>query len=116
MDAKQAATHASVQEGLLRIEDTLYASGAVVTATGDNEAGVTLAFENVLVGKDNLFALVVRIASERAASTSRSRWQRLSDEVLRRYAMLQAELPGDVREALLDCAGPVVLLNGARVR
>jgi len=115
MDAKEAAAHASVQAALLRIEDSLYASGALVTATGDSEAEVTLAFEDVLVGKDNIFALVVRVASKRAARLSRSRRQMLSDDVLRSYAMLQAELPEDVLEALLDCAGPVVLLNGARV-
>jgi hypothetical protein len=113
MDAKAAAANGSVREALLRIEDKLYESGVLVTATGDSEAEVTLAFEEVAVGKRKVFAMVVRVVTGRTARTSRSRWQMLREYVLERYAMLQADFPEDVREALLDCPGPLVFVNGA---
>jgi len=116
MDAEAAAADASVRAVLLRVEEKLYESGALVTATGDSEAEVTLAFENVLVGKEQIFAMVVRVASGRAARIRRSRLQALSGDALRCYAMLQTGLPEEVRGALLDCAGPVVLLNGEMAR
>jgi hypothetical protein len=50
MDAKAAAANGSVRGALLRIEDKLYESGVLVTAMGDSEAEVTLAFEEVAVG------------------------------------------------------------------
>lgn len=116
MDAKAAAANGSVREALLRIEDKLYESGVLVTATGDSEAEVTLAFEEVAVGEGTVFAMVVRIVTGRTARTSRSGWQKLREYVLERYAMLQADFPEDVREALLDCPGPLVCVNGAMTR
>jgi len=116
MDAKAAAADESVRDALLRIEDKLYESGVLVTATGDSEAEVTLAFEEVAVGKRKVFAMVVRVVAGRTARTPRSRWQALRGYVLERYAMLQADFPEDVREALLDCPGPLVFVNGAMAR
>ena len=116
MDAKAAAADESVRDALLRIEDKLYESGVLVTATGDSEAEVTLAFEEVAVGKRKVFAMVVRVVTGRTARTPRSRWQTLWEYVLERYAMLQADFPEDVREALLDCAGPLVFVNGVMTR
>jgi len=105
-----------VREALLRIEDKLYESGVLVTATDDSEAEVTLAFEEVALGRSKVFAMVVRVATGRTARTSRSRWQTLRGYVLERYVMLQADFPEDVREALLDCSGPLVFVNGAMTR
>lgn len=116
MDAKAAAANESVRDALLRIEDKLYESGVLVTATDDSEAEVTLAFEEVALGKSKVFAMVVRVATGRTARTSRSRWQTLRGYVLERYGMLQADFPEDVREALLDCSGPLVFVNGAMTR
>lgn len=116
MDARAAAANGSVREALSSIEDKLYESGALVTATGDSEAEVTLAFEEVAIGKDKMFAMVVRVVARRTSRTPRSPWQTLREYVLERYAMLQADFPEDVREALLDCAGPLVFVNGAMTR
>jgi hypothetical protein len=116
MDVTAAAADESVRDALLGIEDKLYESGALVTATGDSEAEVTLAFEEVPVGKDKVFAMVVRVIARPTSRTSRSRWQTLREYVLERYAMLQADFPEDVREALLDCAGPFVFVNGSMTR
>jgi hypothetical protein len=116
MNPKEAAADESVREALLRIEDKLYESGVLVTATGDSEADVTLAFEGVAVDKAEVFALVVRVVTDRAARTSRQRWQAFREHVVERYAMLQADFPEDVREALLDCRGPLVFVNGTMTR
>lgn len=113
MDVKAAVANGSVCEALLRIEDRLYESGVLVTATGDSEAEVTLAFEEVTLGKSKVFAMAVRVVTGRTARTPRSRWQTLREYVLERYAMLQADFPEEVREALLDCRGPLVFVNGA---
>lgn len=104
MDAKAAGANGSVREALLRIEDKLYESGVLVTATGDSEAEVTLAFEEVAVGKRKVLAMGVRAVTGRTARTSRSRWQMLREYVLERYAMLQADFPEDVRAQLVNRA------------
>lgn len=116
MDARTAATNEQVREALLRVEDKLYESGALVTATGDSESQVTVAFEDVAIGEAEVFAMVVRVMTNTRARISRSRWHALRGYVLERYAMLQADFPPDVREALLDCPGPLVLVNGAVMR
>jgi hypothetical protein len=60
--------------------------------------------------------MVVRIVTGRTVLTSRSGWQKLREYVLERYVVLQADFPEDVREALLDCPGPLVCVNGAMTR
>jgi hypothetical protein len=116
MDPRAAATNEQVREALLRIEDKLYESGVLVTATGDSESEVTIAFEDAAVGEVEVLAMVVRVRVNTQARISRSRWHAVRDYVLERYVMLQADFSSDVREALLDCPGPLVLVNGAVMR
>lgn len=116
MDARTAATNEQVREALLRVEEKLYESGVLVTATGDSESEVTITFEDVAVGDVEVFAMAVRVMANTRARIPRSRWHVLRDYVLERYAMLQVDFPSDVREALLDCPGPLVLVNGAVMR
>jgi len=115
MNSKDAAVDASVQDALRCIEDKLYETGMLVTATGDSECDVTIAFDDVHIRKEKVFALVVRVATRRPARTSRPSWQAVRQYVLEKYSMLQAGLPEDVREPLLDCVGPIVFVNGAMV-
>ena len=116
MDPSDAATDGSVREALLRIEGKLYESGVLVTTTGDSECAVTLAFEDAVVGTAKVFALVVHVTTVVSAHISRSRWRALQAYVVERYAMLQVEFPKDVREVLLECAGPFVCVNKVLIR
>lgn len=116
MTAGAAATDEAVVEMLQGIEDKLYESGALVTATGDPECDVTIAFRNVDVDGATLLALTVQLTTRRPVRVARSRWEPLLQEVSRRYASLQSELPEPVREPLLDCVGPVAILNGTMLR
>ncbi|OOG56185.1 hypothetical protein [Rhodanobacter sp. C03] len=115
MNSKEAAANASVREALRCIEDKLYETGMLVTATGDSECEVTIAFDDVDIGDAKVFALMVRVATRSRARTSRSCFQTVRQYVLERYSMLQVGLPEDVREPLLDCVGPIVFVNGAMV-
>ena len=45
MDFNEAAADASLQDVLCCIEDKLYETGALVTATGDPESDVSVLFE-----------------------------------------------------------------------
>lgn len=63
-----------------------------------------------------LLALTVQLTTRQPARVARSGWEPLLQAVSRRYATLQPELPQPMREPLLDCAGPVVVLNGTMLR
>lgn len=115
MDRMRAAADASVVEMLRAIEDKLYETGLLVTATGDPESDVTLAFEEVEVSGCTVFALTVQVGAPPDSDLARPGWSALRQYVAEKFSMLQSGLPEDVRELLLDGRGPLVVLNGVLV-
>lgn len=114
MNFSEAAADESVLDVLRCIEDKLFETGALVSATGDPESDVSLRFETMRVGGETLPVLVIAVTSAVRGVGKRLACDDLRNDVLARYADLLSDLPDDVREPLLDCRGPVVTLNGVR--
>ncbi len=114
MNFSEAAADESALDVLRCIEDKLFETGALVAATGDPESEVSLRFETMRVGDEELPVLVIAVTSAVRGVGKRLSCDELRNDVLARYADLMSELPDDVREVLLDCRGPVVTLNGVR--
>ncbi|MET4570238.1 hypothetical protein [Rhodanobacter soli] len=114
MNFSEAAADESALEVLRCIEDKLFETGALVSATGDSESDVSLRFETMFVGGEELPVLVIAVTSAVRGVENRLSCDELRNDVLARYANLLSDLPDDVREVLLDCRGPVVTVNGVR--
>lgn len=113
MNFSEAAASELVADVLRCIEDKLYETGALVTATGDSESDVSLRFETLVVNDAELPVLTIAINSSVPGVEQRLSCNELRNYVLALYANLQDELPSDVRELLVDSSGPVVTINGA---
>lgn len=112
MQFNEAAISESVVNVFHRIEDKLYESGMLVTATGDPESEVTIAFKEVVVGAKEIHALVIFVDANVPSTLRHLDWKAIRHYVIEKYSTLQDELPEDVRQPLLDSLGPVVFLNG----
>lgn len=116
MDILSAASHEQVVDMLHAIEDKLYETGVLVSATGDSEADATIAFREVRIQGKVVVALVVDVATGLPVRPTRSHWTPFRNYVLEKYATLQQALPTAIREGLLDCPGPLLRVNGRRLR
>lgn len=112
MNFSEAAADESALDVLQCIEDKLFETGALVSATGDPESDVGLRFERMLIGGEELPVLLIAITSEVPGVEKRLSCDELRNYVLATYADMQGGLPSGVREALLDCRGPIVTING----
>jgi len=112
MDFNEAAADASLQDVLCCIEDKLYETGALVTATGDPESDVSVFFETMVVDGNERPVFVIAITSAAHGVERRLSCDELKNYVLAMYAGLQDKLAVDVREVLIDSVGPVVTING----
>jgi len=112
MDFNEAAADASLQDVLCCIEDKLYETGALVTATGDPESDVSVLFETMVVDGNERPVLVIAITFAARGVERRLSCDELKNYVLAMYAGLQDKLAVDVREVLIDSVGPVVTING----
>jgi hypothetical protein len=63
MNFSEAAANESVLDILRCIEDKLFETGALVSATGDPESDVSLRFETMRVGGETLPVLVIAVTS-----------------------------------------------------
>jgi hypothetical protein len=112
MNFGAAAFDESVVDVLRCIEDKLYETGMLVTATNDPESEVTIAFKKIVVGGEEICALVVSVNANLSSGLGRLDWASICRYVIEKYSTLQDDLPEEVREPLLDSLGPVVFLNG----
>lgn len=115
IDVMRAASDEQVVDLLLAIEDKLYETGLLVSVAGNPEADVTIAFRQVIVSGKTVVALVAEVATDQPYNSASSHWDPLRHFIVEKYASLQRALPGPVRERLLDCPGPLVLVNGTRI-
>jgi hypothetical protein len=115
IDALRAASDEQVIDLLRAIEDKVYETGLLVSATGNPEADVTIAFRQVIISGKTIVALVVQVTTDQPFESAGSRWDPLRHFVVEKYASLQCALPTRIRECLLDCPGPLVFVNGTRV-
>jgi hypothetical protein len=97
------------------IEDKLYETGLLVAVTGNPGADVTIAFVQMIMGKKEVVALVAEVSTDQPFDTSSSHWDPLRHYVVEKYVSLQKALPEPLRERLLDCPGPLVVVNGSRI-
>lgn len=112
MDFREAVADESVVDILRSIEDKLYETGMLVTATNDPASEVTIAFKEIVVGGEEIHALVISVDANVPSTSEHLDWEAIRHYVIEKYSALQDELPECVREALLDSLGPVVFLNG----
>lgn len=112
MNFSEAAADESALDVLRCIEDKLFTTGALVSATGDSESDVSLRFKTMRISGEELPVLLIAITSEVRGVEKRLSCDELRNYVLARYADMQGGLPSGVREALLDCRGPIVTING----
>jgi hypothetical protein len=112
MNYREAAIDESAIGVLRSIEDKLYETGMLVTATNDPESEVTIAFKEIVIGGEEIHALVISVGANVPSTSGRLDWEAIRHYVIEKYSTLQDELPEGVREALLDSLGPVVFLNG----
>lgn len=115
IDALRAASDEQVIDLLRAIEDKVYETGLLVSATGNPEADVTIAFRQVIISEKTIVALVVQVTTDQPFESAGSQWAPLRHFVVEKYASLQYALPEPIRERLLDCPGPLVFVNGARI-
>jgi hypothetical protein len=112
MNFEVAAIDGSVVDVLRSIEDKLYETGMLISATNDPASEVTIAFQEIVVGEEEIHALVISVAANVPSTSCHLDWEAIRHYVIEKYSTLQDELPEGVREALLDSLGPVVFLNG----
>ena len=115
MDILKAAASEPVMDLLRAIEDKLYETGVLVSATGDAEADVTLAFRQVTSDAGTIVAMTIQVATRQPLDPVGRNWEPLRHHVLAGFASLQDRLPEDLRERLLDCPGALVFVNGTGV-
>ncbi|MCE5233905.1 MAG: hypothetical protein ABFC67_15220 [Mizugakiibacter sp.] len=115
IDVLRAASDEQVIDLLRAIEDKLYETGTLVSVTGNPEADVTIEFRQVIVGGKPVVALAVQVTTDQPFESTSAHWDPLRHFVIEKYASLQCALPEPVRERLLDCPGPLVLVNGTRI-
>lgn len=112
MNFEKAAINESVVDVLRSIEDKLCETGMLVTTTSDPASEVTIAFKEIVVGGEEIHALVISVDANVPSTSEHLEWEAIRHYVIGKYSTLQDELPEDVREPLLDSLGPVVFLNG----
>jgi len=101
-----------VDDILRGIEDKLYETGLLVTATGDPESDVTLRFAEHVIDGEEVQALEISICSESPDIHTRFSSDELSSYVLGKLSDFQADISNDSGESPLLMVTPVVLLNG----
>lgn len=114
MNFSEAAADASVIDALRCIEDKLYERGDLITATGDSECQVTIAFMTITFRGEEVAALVIALTGHVEAGGSAD-WEALSDGVGGELLQARSSLRPDVLAALDDSCGQFVTLNGAVV-
>jgi hypothetical protein len=112
MDFQEAARDGSVIDLLRRIEDKLHERGFLVTATGDTESDVTIAFKSIVDQGENVPALVIAITSNAPTASDDVDWESISDYVSEKYLDLRNELFEAVQRALEESCGQYVAFNG----
>lgn len=114
-DVLHAASDEQVIDLLRAIENKLYETGLLASVTGNPEADVTIAFRQMAISGKAVVALVAEVATDQPFNATSSHWDPLRHFVVEKYASLQGVLPEPPRERLLDCPGPLVLVNGTRI-
>lgn len=114
-DVLRTASDERVTDLLRAIEDKLYETGLLTSTTRNPEADVTIAFREVIVRGKAVVALVVDIATDQPFDARGLHWDPLRHYVLQKYAALQCALPEALRECLLNCPGPLLIVNGTRI-
>lgn len=114
MNFSEAAADASVIDALRSIEDKLYEHGDLVTATGDSECQVTIAFMAMTFRGEEVHALVIALTAHVEACGTAD-WEGLSDCVGGELEQARSSLRPDVLVALDDSCGQFVMLNGVVV-
>jgi ribosomal protein L40E len=105
----------SVREDIQSIEDKLYERGILVSATGDQEADVSISFgEWGEVGQRG-FYWIIAITSNVSDKSGDGKWEELFEYVNEKLSDFEDEWPESVTSLVEDSFGTVVLLNGNRV-
>lgn len=102
-------------ERIFEIEDKLYERGFLVSAIGDSEAEVHIAFEIYNdQGEDNPY-VVIRILSEKYSYKNLDKLEEISDYVNEKIGDALEGMPAELLEASSSVAGQIILLNGRKI-
>lgn len=105
----------SVREDIQSIEDKLYERGFLVSATGDQEADVSISFGEWGEGGERGFYWIIAITSDVSDEGDDEKWEELSDYVNDKLSDFADEWPGSVTSFMEDSFGTIILLNGNQV-
>jgi hypothetical protein len=112
MNFAKAAAHEEVVDGLRCIEDKIYETGTLVTATGDAESDVSLCFLIADIGNGPAPYLVIDVTTKATVDEESDAWVDLSDYVYSKYLDLSGSLPRHTSSALGETSGQLTRVNG----
>lgn len=115
MKFAKAAAHEGVVDGLRSIEDKIFETGQLVTATGDAESDVTLRFLIADIGNGPAPYLIIDVTTGAAVDEESDAWVELSDYVYSKYLDLSGSLPRRTSSVLGETAGQLTRVNGRAI-
>jgi hypothetical protein len=105
----------SVREDIQLIEDKLYERGFLVSATGSQQAEVSISFGEWGEGDDRGLYWIIAITSDISKQVDDEKFEEISDYVSGKISDFSDEWPESVNNFIEDSFGQVVLLNGKLV-
>ena len=115
MKFDKAAKNHSVVSALEAIEDKLRERGKLIWLTGDNEADITLVYENFDVEDAAGPYLVIKVTATPKKKIKESKFEEFSDYINEMVGTAAENWSGEIQECLSEIYGQVVLLNGTKV-
>lgn len=112
----EASNNKNVLCALIEIEDKLLSRGILADATLDLQSEIRIAYE--IWGEGNckpLPFLCIRIDFLDCAEVREDKFEAISDYVNEKIADASREWGAEIRQALSEVVGQVVILNGERV-
>jgi hypothetical protein len=97
------------------IENKLYESGRLISATGDREASASISYGDWDCGGEVGPHWIISIFSENYCGSSDDKFEEISDFVNEKISDASEQWPENVLEKFSDCWGQIVTLNGRQV-
>jgi hypothetical protein len=104
-----------ISNDLLDIEDKLYETGLLFSATGDPESIVSVNFGEWDCDGEKGPHWIISISSEDPRALSDDEFENISDFVNEKISDASENWPVHVSEQTSDCWGQIVSLNGKQV-
>jgi hypothetical protein len=112
MSFADAAEGEDVIDGLRGIEDEILETGHFVSATGDTESDLVVAFLVTDIGNGEAPYLVIDVTNAATFDEASGAWVDLSDCIDAKYLDLSGDLPKNAASVLKEAGGQQTRVNG----